>query len=80
MFKDVRGCSHKMPDRRRSSRMGNYLVAINIPRAERFKWENVMIVGEEPKLDINLFLLPLVDDLLGYVVRLLFCFNVIIDY
>ena len=48
-----------------------YLVVINLPREERFKWENVIIVGvipgpEEPKLDINPFLRPMVEELLIY--------------
>ena len=48
-----------------------YLAVLNIPREHRFKWENVIIVGiipgpEEPKLDINSFLRPMVDELLMY--------------
>jgi len=46
-----------------------YLVLMNLPREERFKLENVIIVGiipgpNEPKGNINSFLEPLVDELL----------------
>ena len=45
-----------------------YLVILNLPRNERYKFENVILVGmipgpKEPKRDINSFLLPLVNDL-----------------
>ncbi|XP_019624867.1 PREDICTED: uncharacterized protein LOC109470372 [Branchiostoma belcheri] len=45
-----------------------YLVILNLPREERFKEENLIIVGlipgpKEPKLDINTFLEPLVEEL-----------------
>ena len=48
-----------------------YLVIVNLPREERFKWKNVIVVGiipgpEEPKLHINSFLRPLVDELCEY--------------
>ena len=45
-----------------------YLVLLNLPRAERFKWENVIVVGiissmgKEPK-NLNSFLKPLVEEL-----------------
>ena len=45
-----------------------YLVVLNLPRAERFKWENVIVVGiipsmgKEPK-NLNSFLKPLVEEL-----------------
>lgn len=45
-----------------------YLVILNLPRSERFKWENVIVVGiipamgHEPK-DLNEFLKPAVDEL-----------------
>ncbi|CAB4014381.1 Hypothetical predicted protein, partial [Paramuricea clavata] len=45
-----------------------YLVLLNLPRAERFKWENVLVVGiipvmgKEPK-NLNPFLKPLVEEL-----------------
>lgn len=46
-----------------------YMVVMNLPREERFKPENVMVIGiipgpKEPKLHINSFLQPLVDDLI----------------
>ena len=46
-----------------------YLVLMNLPRSERFKPENVILVGiipgpSEPKLNINTYLCPLVDELL----------------
>ena len=45
-----------------------YLVLMNLPRSERFKPENVFLVGvipgpHEPKLNINTYLQPLVDEL-----------------
>lgn len=45
-----------------------YLVSLNLPRSERFKWENVIVVGiipamgHEPK-HLNEFLKPVVDEL-----------------
>ena len=47
-----------------------YLVLLNLPRAERYKWENVLVVGiipemgKEPK-NLNSFLKPLVEELKG---------------
>lgn len=46
-----------------------YLVVMNLPRDERFKAENVIIVGiipgpKEPKNHVNPFLQPLVDELI----------------
>ena len=46
-----------------------YLVIMNLPRSERFKRENVILVGiipgpSEPPLNINSYLSPLVDELL----------------
>ena len=48
-----------------------YLVLMNLPREERFKPENVIMVGiipgpKEPKGDINSFLKPLVDELIDF--------------
>lgn len=45
-----------------------YMVLMNLPRAERFKPENVILVGvipgpHEPKLNINAYLQPLVAEL-----------------
>ena len=46
-----------------------YLTILNLPREERYRQENVMLVGvipgpHEPKLNINSFLEPLVEELL----------------
>ena len=46
-----------------------YLVLMNLPRSERFKRQNVFLVGiipgpSEPRNNINSFLTPLVDELL----------------
>lgn len=48
-----------------------YLVLMNLPREERFKTENVILVGiipgpKEPKGDISSFLKPLVDELIDF--------------
>ena len=48
-----------------------YLVLMNLPRKEKFKPRNVIIVGiipgpKEPKGDINSFLKPLVDELIDF--------------
>ena len=45
-----------------------YLVVLNLPRTERYKIENVILVGvmpgpQEPKKNINFYLKPLVADL-----------------
>ena len=45
-----------------------YIVILNLPRDERFKEENLILVGlipgpKEPKLHMNSFLEHLVDDL-----------------
>lgn len=45
-----------------------YLVVLNLPREERFKDENMICVGlipgpKEPKININAYLEPLVDEL-----------------
>lgn len=46
-----------------------YLVLLNLPRNQRFKWKNVITLGvipgpKEPSLTINSFLRPHVDELL----------------
>ena len=46
-----------------------YLVIENLPQSERFKVENMIVVGcipgpKEPKGNINSFLNPLVNELL----------------
>ena len=43
-----------------------YLVIQNLPRSERYKFENMILVGmipgpKEPKRDVNNFLVPLID-------------------
>ena len=48
-----------------------YLALLNLPRELRFKWENVILVGiipgpKEPKLTVNSYLKPLIDDLLKF--------------
>ena len=48
-----------------------YLVLLNLPRSERFKWENVVVLGiipgpKEPSLTINTYLKPIVDELLQF--------------
>ena len=45
-----------------------YLVILNLPREERYKLENIIVVGiipgpKEPKKNINPFLVPLMEDL-----------------
>lgn len=47
-----------------------YLAIVNLPRAIRFKRENIILVGlipgpKEPSLDLNTYLSPLVSDLLA---------------
>ena len=46
----------------------SYLAILNLPRSERFKWENIIIVGVVPLLgkkpkDLKEFLEPAVDEL-----------------
>ena len=46
-----------------------YMTVLNLPRNERFKEDNVMLIGilpgpKEPELNINTYLKPLVDELL----------------
>ena len=48
-----------------------YLVFINIPRSQRFKWKNIIILGiipgpKEPSLTINSYLRPHIDELLKF--------------
>jgi len=45
-----------------------YLVILNLPREERYKLENIIVVGiipgpKEPKKNVNSFLVPLMEDL-----------------
>ena len=45
-----------------------YLAVLNLPRAERFRWENIIVLGIVPSLDkepkdLNQFLEPVVDEL-----------------
>ena len=58
------------PFKRRNDRSVGviYLVLLNLPREQRFKWENVIVAGiipemkKEPK-SLNTFLAPIVDEL-----------------
>ena len=48
-----------------------YLVDVNLPRSERYKWENMILVGlipgpKEPKCTINSYFYPLVKELLQF--------------
>lgn len=45
-----------------------YMTILNLPRVERFKEDNVMLIGvmpgpKEPSLNINSYLQPLIEDL-----------------
>ena len=45
-----------------------YLIIQNLPRSERYKWENMILVGlipgpKEPNYSINSYLYPLVQEL-----------------
>ena len=45
-----------------------YLVILNLPREERCKLENIIVVGiipgpKEPEKNVNSFLVPLMEDL-----------------
>ncbi len=51
-----------------------YLVLLNLPRSERFKWENVIVVGIDPAISsepkhLNEFLKPTVDELKAFMER-----------
>ena len=48
-----------------------YLSILNLPREVRYKFENVLVVGilpgpNEPKLNVNTYLQPIVDELLEF--------------
>ena len=48
-----------------------YLVVQNVPRKERYRWENMILVGvipgpKEPSLNINSYLTPLVEELKSF--------------
>lgn len=58
------------PFKRRNDRSVGviYLVLLNLPREERFKWENIIVAGIIPELakepkSLNTFLAPIVDEL-----------------
>ena len=61
------------PFKRRNDRSVGviYLVFLNIPREQRFKWENIIVAGivlemsKEPK-SLNTFLAPIVDELKAF--------------
>ena len=45
-----------------------YLVLLNLPREQRFKWENIIVAGIIPEMNkepksLNTFLAPIVDEL-----------------
>ena len=48
-----------------------YLLLLNLPREERFKWENIIVVGIVPEMSkepksLNTFLQPIVDELQAF--------------
>ena len=55
-----------------------YLVLLNLPREQRFKWENIIVAGiitemtKEPK-SLNTFLAPIVDEFKGPVSPSMHC-------
>ena len=61
------------PFKRRNDRSVGviYLVFLNLPREQRFKWENIIVAGivlemsKEPK-SLNTFLAPIVDELKAF--------------
>ena len=65
------GCDWFQPFKHISDSVGAlYLVILNLPREERFKPENIILVGvipgpKEPEITINSFLAPLIRELLA---------------
>ena len=58
------------PFKRRNDRSVGviYLVLLNLPREQRFKWENIIVAGIIPEMNkepksLNTFLVPIVDEL-----------------
>ena len=61
------------PFKRRNDRSVGviYLVLLNLPREERFKWENIIVAGIVPEMSkepksLNTFLAPIVDELQAF--------------
>jgi len=61
------------PFKRRSDRSVGviYLVLLNLPREQRFKWENIIVAGIVPEMSkepksLNTFLAPIVDELQAF--------------
>ena len=58
-----------LPFKRRNDRSAGviYLVLLNLPREQRFKWENIIVAGSIPEMtkepkSLNTFLAPIVDE------------------
>ena len=66
------GCDWFQPFKHLTDTVGAiYMVVLNLPREERYKPENIILVGiipgpKEPKETINSYLHPLVADLLAF--------------
>lgn len=66
------GCDWFKPFKHLNDSIGAlYLVILNLPREERYKPENMILVGiipgpKEPKESINMYLYPLIDELLDF--------------
>ena len=61
------------PFKRRNDRSVGviYLVLLNLPREQRFKWENIIVAGVVPEMNkepksLNKFLAPIVDELKAF--------------
>ena len=61
------------PFKRRNDRSVGviYLVLLNLPREQRFKWENIIVTGMVPEMSkepesLNTFLAPIVDELKAF--------------
>ena len=61
------------PFKRRNDRSVGviYLVLLNLPREQRFKWENIIVAGVVPEMNkepksLNTFLVPIVDELKAF--------------
>ena len=50
--------------------LGVMNLVVNLPQSERFKWENVVVLGAFPEalltITINTYLKPIVDELLKF--------------
>lgn len=71
-FALLQGCDWFQPFKHVSDSVGAiYMVILNLPREERYKPENIILVGiipgpAEPKETINTYLYPFVDELLQF--------------